>query len=153
MKSGFRKLFGNTEEGGEAQELAILESASGEVTLDDGAPHVIQGQDGPAKRNGRPVDAKSADAKAVPNVRDRVVESLLEKDLVASAHVQEARNLWHRRGGKETLWRVLAQHPAVDRAVAYCRWRASSTRPAASTGSSSPRPTPRGPRRSASCTS
>jgi type IV pilus assembly protein PilB len=47
--------------------------------------------------------------------RDRVVDRLLRREGVTPQQVAEAQAEWRRQGENDTLWRMLARHPQVDR--------------------------------------
>jgi type IV pilus assembly protein PilB len=121
MAYEIKKLFSGNRGGEERPDetVAVLETGSGDgdmqtlvveggVTENRAAAARTSGaktRDGGARQGAENLDD------ALP--RDRVVRRLLEIGLVTRAQVQEAYNLWRRKGGTETLWRWVARHPKV----------------------------------------
>ncbi len=54
-----------------------------------------------------------------PASRDRVLRSLLRQGQVTEKDVQEAIAIWQKNGGKDAIWRVLADLPDVNREAIY----------------------------------
>lgn len=51
----------------------------------------------------------------LPDLRDRVVDSLLEKRIVTLEQVKEIQQKWQQGSKQTTLWRALTQHPKANR--------------------------------------
>lgn len=123
MPNGLQKLFGGDGSPENSDEtLAFIENPdnNGRLEMDTGEAQdesdielLEAPSDGPT--NG----AASDQATDAIDVRDRVVKRLLAQDTVSRVQVRESMHQWSRNGEQETLWRVLARHPKVDRETVY----------------------------------
>ena len=101
-----RKLFTSSEPDDDAPDETLAFLAP--VPVPDAAPP------------GGDTDTSQAEAPAPavpmpPGLRDRVVEQMLAKGVVTTAQVQEAQEQWKKQGERDTLWRMLARNPKVNR--------------------------------------
>lgn len=79
------------------------------------------GAAGAAGGDGTRADAQSLEAKAdrPRQGQDRVVQAILSRSLVSEETVAEAVDTKRQDRRKDPLWRVLAEHPEVDRDMVY----------------------------------
>ncbi len=113
-----RDLF-KSSEGDQAPDdtTAYLEPASRDAASGNGAAPDGQPAGGTAAAG--LVAVADAPAAQPAGLRDRVVDSLLDKEVVTQAQVREAQQQWRKQGEHETLWRVLAGNPKVDREAVF----------------------------------